>query len=162
MLYFRNELVSDIKATLNSNDLITLPLCPNSFLFLSSFPILFIMASLILGENHLQAPPRHNLSHYGLLSSIVFHEKFNISVFKVNDSCSCDQIRFFLSLSLTFQKGDYLKQTKWVEMAGCGIWLGSIVCTTNSTQHYFPKSFQTNTGAWWWFSVTFISKHLCA
>lgn len=50
MLYFRNELVSDINATLISNDLITLPLCPNSFLFLSPFSILFSMASLVLEE----------------------------------------------------------------------------------------------------------------
>lgn len=122
------------------------------------FPNTFHHGFIGTWGNHQQALPTHNLSHYGLLSSIVFHKKFSKSVFKVNDSCSCDQIRVSLSLFLTFQKGDYLKQITWVEMTGCAIWLCLMVCTSNSMHHDLPKSFHTNTGAWW-FLVT--EDHFC-
>lgn len=103
--------------------------CLNTFLLL--VPNTFLHGFIGVWGNHLQILPRLNLLDYETLSSTVLHEKVSNFVLKVNDSCSCDQIRFSFSLSLRIRKADYLKQIKWVETAGCVIWLFLMACISN-------------------------------
>lgn len=126
ILHFRNELVSGVEAAHVSSRRLH---CLNTFLLL--VPNTFLHGFIGVWGNHLQILPRLNLLDYETLSSTVLHEKVSNFVLKVNDSCSCDQIRFSFSLSLRIRKADYLKQIKWVETAGCVIWLFLMACISN-------------------------------